>query len=489
MNDLKQKNVMLVYFYDQFWRDVAIRLKSEGARISCIVTDNKPFFQSAFKDAQIIDEKELERPERITKLDNSVSLSEKLLKDLSYDENVFLSITDRLSFFPVSVHTRKKVFKELVSYWLYILQDQNIDVIIFPRMPHMGAENVLFSVAKKLKIKTIYIERTLISDRVLLIEEEIEKTKVIAQALSETKTLDEIDPGLYKDVFAESEWLNRSKTINNAVIAKKNKQISSIISANKGLFSRIGRLFKSAESSQFFFNRLYPNWYVFIIVFFYNFKCRELRRFYENNCVAPELQKKFVFFPLHFQVERTTLPAGGVFEDQLLALDILSKSLPKGWVIYVKEHPREFQYWDLRKEHFREIDDYKKMLSYENVILVSIKTDSELLAQKAQVTATITGSIGWENLIKARPVLVFGYPWYLPCQSCYKVGSVDECREAISAIGFINYDKVRRDVLSFVTEYRNKMIISSNDYQYAKKSTRPYDSLVESMAQELKSRF
>ena len=40
-----------------------------------------------------------------------------------------------------------------------------------------------------------------------------------------------------------------------------------------------------------------------------------------------------LFFAMHFQPERTTLPLGGAFNEQYNAINILSKSIPPDWVI------------------------------------------------------------------------------------------------------------------------------------------------------------
>lgn len=486
--------IMAAGFYDKFWRDVSLQLVKNGVEIKCVVTDEGDFYKAnpLFKNTTIISEKSFEKIEDIEALgqqDYEMALSEDLLKSLSWDESVFLSITDRLTFFPISVRSRKKIYNILLKYWLKILEQQKIKTIIFPRTPHMGPENVLLALAKKLNLRVLCLERTSINDRVLIQDKGFEYfVKEEKSQKNKQDLIKQIGVDLYNEIYSPNVWVDASKEINKAVISGKSHSRIDWKSKLKKLPFVFSFLFKNSENSQFFFSNR-RNWQVLLISFIHNFKCKRMRNFYEKNCRQVDLKRKFIYFPLHFQVERSTLPLGGVFENQLLALDILTKSIPSDWVIYVKEHPRQFQYGDLRKKHFRDFDDYQTMLQYKNVRLVSITNDSEGLKEYSQAVATITGSSGWESLIINKPCIVFGYPWYLPCGSCYRVTSTNQCRSAIKEICSTSVEQVEIDVLSFIAHYKNKFIISSNDYGYAIKSKIAYKNLVKNMAEGLASRF
>ena len=75
----------------------------------------------------------------------------------------------------------------------------------------------------------------------------------------------------------------------------------------------------------------------------------------KNKSEKPDLSKKFIYFALHYQPERSTDPQSSYYSDQLIPLSILNNLVPDDYVIYVKEHPRQLNdnFPDIRKKHFR----------------------------------------------------------------------------------------------------------------------------------------
>jgi hypothetical protein len=158
------------------------------------------------------------------------------------------------------------------------------------------------------------------------------------------------------------------------------------------------------------------------------------RKEYISLQVPVDLEKKFLYLPLHYQPECTTAPMGGVFVEQLLMIEMLSKALPSDWIIYVKEHPiqwlpRGASYFNYRYEGY-----YRAIAALPNVRLIPITTDTYTLINRSQAVATITGTAGWEALLRGKPTLVFGYSWYRYAPGAYRVDSVPSLRDAFAKI-------------------------------------------------------
>lgn len=140
-----------------------------------------------------------------------------------------------------------------------------------------------------------------------------------------------------------------------------------------------------------------PNYYLKYLSYKrYNSLSREL-----------DLKMRFVTFFLHYQPERTTLPEGFGFNNQLLAITELRNSLPPDVFIYVKEHPSMFtNNWNpkARNEQF-----YSMVLELPNVALAKLTQNTFELIDNAIAIATITGTVGVQSYIRQTPVIYFGF--------------------------------------------------------------------------------
>lgn len=125
-------------------------------------------------------------------------------------------------------------------------------------------------------------------------------------------------------------------------------------------------------------------------------------RFYERNAITPNLNARFIYFSLHLEPEAVIL-ARVALDNQLLLIKMLSKALPKGWLIYVKEHPNQSRinnqacsYLINNVDYFKSVNFYKELSKIDNVRLIKINTPSKELMLNAQAVASIGGSISIE---------------------------------------------------------------------------------------------
>ncbi len=122
----------------------------------------------------------------------------------------------------------------------------------------------------------------------------------------------------------------------------------------------------------------------------------------------------YVYFPLHYEPERTTTPDGGAFTDQLRAIARLRALLPPEMAICVKEHPSQFN--PFMKGHLgRTPAFYEALGRIAGVHLLPPEASSAELLLGAAAVATITGTVGLEAALLGKRVLVFGHPWFAGC--------------------------------------------------------------------------
>jgi hypothetical protein len=119
-----------------------------------------------------------------------------------------------------------------------------------------------------------------------------------------------------------------------------------------------------------------------------------------------------VFFPLHYQPELTTMPLGGRYVNQIHAVKALSDTLPEGSAIYVKEHTSMFSAGTRANTNFRPKDYYKWLASIPKVQLVGLDVPSRELQEMTDCTACITGTAGFEALLRGRKAIHFGTAAY-----------------------------------------------------------------------------
>jgi hypothetical protein len=139
-----------------------------------------------------------------------------------------------------------------------------------------------------------------------------------------------------------------------------------------------------------------------------------LRQNLLKNQQSIDLKTDYIYFPLHFEPERTTNPDGGFFHDQFLALQSLRKFVPDNIKIVVKEHPSQINMSD-HGSRGRSPLFYNLIKNLKNTSLIDINHNSVELIKGSKFVATITGTVVIEASLLGVRGLTFGYPWYNGC--------------------------------------------------------------------------
>lgn len=130
----------------------------------------------------------------------------------------------------------------------------------------------------------------------------------------------------------------------------------------------------------------------------------------------PVADEPYVFYPLHYQPEATTLVQAPLYVDQLALLQDVAKCLPIGHRLYVKEHASS--------RGRRPLEFYRGLKAIPSVRLLGPDENAFALIRGAAAVAVITGTVGWEGLLLGKPVVTFGDVFFNLHPSVHKAGRV-----------------------------------------------------------------
>lgn len=276
-----------------------------------------------------------------------------------------------------NIHDYLNLFNIAVNYYYTRFKKEKIDLYIISRAPHIGIDFIKCLVAKELNIKTLILEQTLFSNRFHYYWDIYD--------YGEFKTCESLYPIEKEKIESTFEMdLFYMKSSKPSFIKKVRTSIPYFLARNF-ILTRKGKLCT-------ILNTHYYNQY----------------RKSKKKLSIPEVDysKKYVYFALHLQPEKTTSSWGGLFNDQLLAIERLSSMIPDDWLIYVKENP--IQGFFMRGEWF-----YKRLSMIPKTIMVPDGTNTYKLLAGCQFVSTITGTVGWEAIKGGKNVLTFGWGvWY-----------------------------------------------------------------------------
>lgn len=402
---------------------------------------------------------------------------EELIKKLSGVESIILTMMNK-HFEGRRVDERKHFYYNNLRYWHGVLNKIKPDALLIDTPPHPDYCYLLYELARLLKIKTLMFEYIWLAGRMIWYNDMWEGSrKLLAESArnqDKTFSLEDLSEDLrlyYKFHTAEGndttpsyyQELLKSDNLKGKIILKIKIILKSL---------RDFTIFKKVFS---YFKKL-----------LINNPQKEYRRFYNPH---PDLSKKFIYLPLQYQPECTTSPMGGIFVNQILMIQTLAAALPEGWLIYVKEHPAQWIKFGLNYTDYRYPGYYKQIAGIKNVRLISIETDTFSLIKNSQAVATVTGTAGWEGILRYKPALVFGCAWYKYCPGVFKVNSAATCRLALKEI--VNgYQVSRQSIINYLKALEISSIhgFAENDFNRNKKITEPdcVDNILKVIINELK---
>ena len=385
------------------------------------------------------------------------ALDSDLLEALAPHESITVHMMDRMDpdgrSFPYE--ERRRHYHDLLRYWLGVLDRFAPDVVVFSIAPHIVYDYVLYALCRHRGVSTVMFERIGLPGYVYPVAEigdcppGLESTNALAR---ETGRMAAMSPPFEAYFASLAAGGDRAMPAN---FEKKLKRYGLSQAARGGfqagsaaeiwfelkraayLFRKHG--FSPVPRSYVKLRGLRPAdsrptaWDLELHRFSAIATKNRLRRLVRQLAAPPVPDEPYVLLALHYQPERATVPMGGALGDQTLIADILAKSLPEGWRLYVKEHPWQLQGFS-RGEMQRSEDFYRRVAALPNTRLMLLSADIAELIGRSRAVATVTGSAGWQAMCLGIPALVFGAAWYRDCEGAFPIRSTADCRAALESI-------------------------------------------------------
>lgn len=190
---------------------------------------------------------------------------------------------------------------------------------------------------------------------------------------------------------------------------------------------------------------------------------KKLYKSFLNYCKVPDLNQKYIILFLHYQPERTSMPEGRMFANQIHIVNTIHRVLPQGWMLYVKEHPATFTNSTDYDPRYRDLEFYRYIAQLPRTVLVDLSVDSFSLIDNSQCLATITGTVGGEGLLRAKPVLTFGNAPYRNHKYVFDINTVADVERALCMIQAISKEDVKEETYVQYVPYVLKNSISGLD--------------------------
>ncbi len=371
----------------------------------------------------------------------------------------------------------KEEKKELINHHLlyseFLIEKFNPDLVIFQEVPHFVYDYILYEICKIKKIKTLIFAYTNISGFSFLIDSIWNTSKKLNYFYK--KNLEELKN---KDIFLKNfnkEYLRIKNDIETQPPAEKwvqnkiskNTDTLKIIPKIKKLFLKnikesflnLSKLFKSNKltnaSNMKIKNKnfkIFPSYLkIFLNIKFSEYKTIKLHKFYKKiSTHKPNLENNYINFFLHYEPERTISPQAGLLYNQFELIKYLTKKIPNGWFLYVKEHRKTFHTHFLMREQYRTKEKYLELLSCKNIIFIDDEYPSLKLIKNAKANVTGSGTAGLESIIHLKPLMTFGYSWLNKFKFCLNIRTKKNIIKAMRQIENNEFKFTENDVKIFL---------------------------------------
>lgn len=396
----------------EFGRITTLNYDETGGRI-LNETDNK----IVWKDIKIFPEKYEEMKKGYSEDYNVGAIDIEVIDLMAKYEDTIYRMISRSAYNTSNMYVIRKIYLNQLKFWNDYLTRNDVNLYI-AGLAHNVVTYIPYCLCKERNIKTIIVKPfSLLNFPFYYISDDnIEDKTIVANALEGKYNFADFtnNKEMFENIYHR--YVLKEGDTAQACI-KKYAQLKYFVKSRTQGFLRVVRarkpylmFFKAKEiikgRTEYIFNELYIH----------------------GKYYKPKQEDRYILYAMHYQPEATTLPLAKSYVDQKLVIEAIAKSLPEGYLLYVKEHPNQ------KSGCGREAGFYKEILEHKNVRLIKRNVGTDTLIDKAIAIASITGTILLESSCKEKPTIMFGnglYEMVPGVQKVYTLGSVKDALEKV----------------------------------------------------------
>lgn len=370
-------------------------------------------------------------------------------------------------------------YLNLLNFWTYKVNQNNVNVIFSHYVPHDPSSFVLYILSKEKKIPYIFIDCPVIAnsykfmscsfeERLLLLQSTDNKPYNFNSNVEEyissliTNSSNAIPIPVRKNNMAITEKFSFIEIVKKIVnifsidgfsgilqrFVNNFPFISFIIFTKKTLRTSANTYFKinrkkySSELSDFNI----ASYKLFLITL--RIKLFFKKQTYKKKALKKIPDTKYIYFACPAQPEATTLPSALELRRISVALKMLSEAVPEGVRILFKENPVVFT---LRNPYISGSDSFKyeyyeSILKIGKIDFIDVNVNTLELIDKSLGVAAINGTAPIEAVIKNKLAITLSSNWYDGINGVYKCTSANDMKKVISKM--LEYPKIETNIFS-----------------------------------------
>ncbi len=380
-----------------------------------------------------------------------------LLDQLARAQLTAVNMMDRMDALDSFTYSQRvRHFYRQVGYWSAVIDRLQPEIVVFKEIPHMVFDYILYELCRIKRIRTMMFQITSMRSLWLMKETLYDQhagIQLYHKMLADGVSPDQVELSEHLDTYLQSlRAFYEDVPMFVRFVSKDDLRVSTETPMQK--LASLGRYPKFIRKQLAIWRKKLkpprnylvqhgktPETSAMTASDYRRFrreskaKMDPLVAYYAQLARTPDLERKYVYIALTFQPEANSSPLGGVYADIQLMIELISRSVPEDWVLYVKEHPSELHPdWAWRAQACRSRTFYDDILAIPKVRFVPNDASSYDLIDHAKAVATLTGTTAWQAVNRGVPGMIFGYPWYQGCEGIYHIETIEDCQQAIDQI-------------------------------------------------------